>query len=110
MIDRQKVIKALDLCKYDPDPGQTVKYLHSCVHCPYWNDGVVPECSVMYTDAIALLKEQEAVKPHYNARTYWYECGACHYSMTSGMHCRSELIPAYKVGFCAKCGQAVKWE
>ena len=57
-----------------------------------------------------LKKEQEAVKPHYNARTNWYECGACHYSMTSGMHCRSELIPAYKVGFCAKCGKAVKWD
>lgn len=50
------------------------------------------------------------VKPHYNARTNWYECGACRYSMTSGMHCRSELIPAYKVGFCAKCGKAVKWD
>ena len=60
MIEREKVIKALDLCKYDPDPGQTVKYLHSCVHCPYWNDGVAPECSVMYTDALALLKEQKS--------------------------------------------------
>lgn len=59
---------------------------------------------------LVLLKEQELVKPHYNARTNWYECGACHYSMTSGMHCRGELIPAYKVGFCAKCGRAVKWE
>jgi ribosomal protein S27AE len=57
-----------------------------------------------------LKKKQEAVEPHYNARTNWYECGACHYSMTSGMHCRGELIPAYKVRFCAKCGQAVKWE
>ena len=57
-----------------------------------------------------LLKRQEPVKPHYNARTNWYECGACRYSMASGMHSRSELIPAYKVGFCAKCGKAVKWE
>ena len=57
-----------------------------------------------------LKKNQDAVEPHYNARTNWYECGACHYSMTSGMHCRSELIPAYKVGFCAKCGKAVIWK
>lgn len=57
-----------------------------------------------------LLKEQEAVKPHYNARTNWYECGTCKFSMTSGMHCKGILIPAYKVGFCAKCGKAVKWE
>ena len=61
-------------------------------------------------NVLELLKEQEAVKPHYNPRSNWYECGACRYSMTSGMHCRSELIPAYKVGFCAKCGKAVKWE
>ena len=58
---------------------------------------------------LALLKEQEAVEPHYNARTNWYECGACHYSMTSGMHCRGELIPAYKANYCAKCGRAVMW-
>lgn len=60
-------------------------------------------------DVLELLKEQEPVEPKYNARTNWYECGACHHSMTSGMHCRSELIPAYTVGFCAKCGRGVKW-
>lgn len=52
----------------------------------------------------------EAVVPHYNARTNWYECGNCHYSMTSGMHCRSELIPATKVRYCANCGFPVNWE
>lgn len=57
-----------------------------------------------------LLKEQEAVKPKYNAKTNWFECGACHFSMTSGMHCKGELIPAYKVGFCAKCGRGVAWK
>ena len=85
----------------------------------------------MHKAVLALLKEQEAkmqgadsgmceicsfyeramsVKPHYNARTNWYECGACHYSMTSGMHCRSELIPATKVRYCANCGFPVNWE
>jgi len=63
-----------------------------------------------YDMAITLLKEQESVVPKYNARTNWYECGDCHYSMTSGMHCKGELIPAYKVGFCAKCGKAVRWK
>lgn len=61
------------------------------------------------TSVLALLKEQDPVKPHYNARTNWYECGACHYSMTSGMHCRSE-IPATKVRYCANCGFPVNWE
>ena len=70
----------------------------------YFPDTMVKHCKC------ELLKEHEAVEPKYNARTNWYECGACHYSMTSGMHCRSVLIPAFKVGFCAYCGQAVKWE
>lgn len=91
----------------------------------------IANADAIYANAIAMLKEQEAktqggdsgmceicsfyeramsVKPHYNARTNWYECGVCHYSMTSGMHCKGELIPAYKVGFCAKCGKAVMWE
>lgn len=56
------------------------------------------------------LKEQEPVAPRYNARTNWYECGNCRFSMTSGMHCRGTLIPAYKVGFCAKCGREQKWK
>ena len=56
------------------------------------------------------LEEQKAVEPHYNPRTNWFECGNCHYSMTSGMHCRSELIPATKVRYCANCGFPINWE
>jgi len=89
----------------------------------------VENMRILEADALALLKEAKTqgadsgmceicsfyeralpVKPHYNARTNWYECGACHFSMTSGMHCRGELIPAYKVGFCAKCGRKQEWE
>ena len=73
------------------------------------NNGYGGWCAIIQK-AVAMLKEQEAVKPKYNAKTNWFECGACHFSMTSGMHCRSELIPAYKVGFCAKCGKGVLWE
>ena len=117
----EKVIKGLEICTSRPC---------YCTDCPYKANCCLDSQEVM-EDALALLKEQEAktncadsgmceicsfyeramsVKPHYNARTNWYECGACHYSMTSGMHCKSELIPAYKVGFCAKCGKAVMWE
>ena len=120
-MNMEKVIKGLECCKR--------KDGNECKVCPYTESDFCVED--MVTDAIAMLKEQEAiepgadsgmceicsfyeralpVKPHYNARTNWYECGACHYSMTSGTHCRSELIPAYKVGFCAKCGKAVNWE
>ena len=96
MADMEKVINGLKLLAHWPDAliiTDKEKWIKSC-------------CEM----AIALLKEQDPVKPHYNARTNWYECGACHYSMTSGMHCRSELIPATKVRYCANCGFPVNWE
>ena len=62
MTDIDKVIKGLDLCKYDPDPGEFTKPIHSCQHCPYWNGGILSECCVMYTDAISLLKELKELK------------------------------------------------
>lgn len=104
MTDRENVIKGLECHQIDKDNRI------NCSDCPYHCDEFMNGLNELHNDAIALLKEQEAVKPHYNARTNWYECGDCHYSMTSGMHCRCELIPAYKVGFCAKCGKGVNWE
>ena len=123
-MDREKILTWLEICGKNNDCS-------GC--CPYSeNDfGEYGQCrESLMADALALLNQQEndihhmgliideyekelkkePVKPHYNARTNWYECGACHYSMTSGMHCRGELIPAYKVGFCAKCGKAVIWK
>ena len=125
MPDRDEIIKALECCT-------DRQYRADCYGCYQKGPGFGLVCrDNLMRDALALLKEQDAlvpgrdsgmceicsfyeralpVKPHYNARTNWYECGACHYSMTSGMHCRGELIPAYKVGFCAKCGRKQEWE
>lgn len=97
MQDSEKVIKELH---------DTRQYLED----KEWSDRCASPHIDAINDALALLKERDAVKPKYNARTNWYECGACRYSMTSGMHCKSELIPAYKVGFCAKCGRKQEWE
>lgn len=99
MTDMEKVIKGLTMCRIG----------HCDYRCPYVDINVGCK-NQLNDDALALLKEQDPVKPHYNARTNWYECGACHYSMTSGMHCRSELIPATKVRYCANCGFPVNWE
>lgn len=53
-----RIITALDLCKYDPDPGQEDKYHHSCLKCPY-HDPEIPRCVEMNVDAIELLKKQD---------------------------------------------------
>ena len=57
------------------------------------------------SDAIALLKEQEAVEPKKTAyqrvdhiTAYRYRCGTCDMS----------IFPSYK--YCPFCGQEVKWE
>lgn len=94
MIDKEKVIKAFRT-RIISDSEE-------------WDTVEIPVDEAV--QILELLKEQDPVKPHYNARTNWYECGACHYSMTSGMHCKGELIPAYKANYCAKCGKGVMWE
>ena len=110
MPDREKVIKGLEHCTRPSEVGKGGNF---CMDCPYTEpvgfNQFKCNSKQMMRDALALLKEQEAVEPHYNARTNWYECGNCHYSMTSGMHCRSELIPATKVRYCANCGFPVSW-
>ena len=54
--DIEKVVQALELCRYDPDPGQEPKFEHSCKQCPYYEDGLMM-CAMMYSDAIALLND-----------------------------------------------------
>lgn len=54
---REKVIRGLELCAYDPDPGQELKEVRSCPECPYYRAGCSPQ---LIRDALALLREQEA--------------------------------------------------
>ena len=56
MAEISKVTLGLELCAYDPDPGQTRKDVHSCSRCPYYDHGCEGQ---LYRDALALLKEQE---------------------------------------------------
>lgn len=56
---RDEVIKALSLCRYDPDPGQESKQLVSCDICPYWSDEVGCRMTDLFNDALALLKHEQ---------------------------------------------------
>lgn len=56
MADLEKVIRGLELCAYDPDPGQELKEIRSCPECPYYRAGCSPQ---LIRDALALLQEQE---------------------------------------------------
>ena len=59
-------------------------------------------------DALALLKEQEAVKPFIQISEHtgkkWLTCGACEYPI------ESEKDSWEEVNFCPKCGRPVLWE
>lgn len=88
MTDREKVIRGLECCA-------VVNCGHECPYAP------IGGCRVkVLRDAIALLREQEPVKPQKMLGGVWsYErCGAC-----GGV--------LYERGFayCPWCGKAVKW-
>ena len=91
MPDREKVIKGLEQCKEGS----------SCDGCQY--DINSSKCIfLLHADALALLKEQEAVtikktKEH----GFGVYGGIC-------PKCRNWIQSAHS--FCGFCGQAVKWE
>jgi len=100
MPDREKVITALREC----EPFGLDCYKEKC---PYYTDNHCMES--LHNDALALLTEQEAVKPivdHYALPlTYTtvqfiekYYCGICNEKIT-----RNNV-------YCHKCGRKVKWD
>ena len=89
-MDREKVIKGLECCLKESDH----LYSNPCNGCPY--DG--QECiDRMKADALALLKEQEAVEPI--EREGFYYCGKCRYAFTVNHQ-----------KYCSDCGTPVKWD
>ncbi len=97
-MDREKVISALDCRANDTD-----LYCPTCEYFRKNADDKIPFCDFrsILNDAIALLKEQEAVKPkskvrHANAQIQHF-CGNCN-SMLHG-----------KPKYCSECGKGVLW-
>ena len=97
MPDREKVIKELtEICDEAYDRW---------VHRPYIEDKLVTLIRDNIPDALALLREQEPVKPivgEYGARL----CGNCGEQVGA----ISDSTP-YKIrqNYCPECGRKVKW-
>lgn len=85
MIDREKVIRAVETC-FDSwiDKHQNM-------------DLDLHEVEQMKQDALELLREQKPVKPDYDSYYQEYFCGNCGETITR----------AYN--FCNYCGRKVKW-
>lgn len=101
MPDREKVIKALELCTSKIETRTQTP----CETCPYHNrkyHGVLGDgcCNVrsLQRDALALLKAQEPVTPYFNSRLTW----------SCGNQCGTDLMGFEK--YCPECGRAVRWE
>ena len=93
MADREKIIKGLEICEKK-----------DCVLCPYKDEkdetysGFCEQ--VLKQDALALLKEQDAVKPKKanNPDESEYCCGICGYPL---------WLDEF---YCAHCGRRIEWE
>ena len=98
MMDREDVIKGLGCRAEDND--------FPCFLCAYYKPDEKPVARCDYrglmNDAIALLKEQEAVEPEVevlNEVDRLYKCPKCH-----------KHFFYRKQKYCDQCGQAVKWD
>ena len=96
-MDREKVIKGLENCMAGFDCPQGCPYLDDC------NDLMKPMFVELAKDALALLKEQEAITPilvregqnkYYN----YYHCPICDEDLY------------YEQNYCSECGKAIKWD
>lgn len=91
MIDREKVIKGIRKCLSHKPCSEN--------GCPYENECAVEHLNdPLLRDALALLKEQEPVKPYFvntNYEQHW-KCGNC------------DWVIGTQYNFCTKCGKPVK--
>ena len=106
MPDRENVLKGLECCAaMSGDKCQKCPYEHECrdTDLPYG----MPHLAA---DALALLKEQEAVEPFYKGEDFMdyftkRTLGRCG-------HCKAPLpaLDGMRSKFCWMCGRPVKWE
>ena len=92
MTDRNKVIKALEICATGTG---------SCEKCPY-RDECKGVANAAMAHAIERLKAQEPVEPYIktsqSGTSWWYSCG----------NCNRAVDPNDK--YCRNCGRKMKWD
>ena len=106
MAELEKVIKAIECC---------IDEKHGCYNCEFkYTDGKVA-CRMfeesynsipteLIKNALELMKKQTPIEPEYfmDGLVKRCRCKKC------GKHIVS--VGKYRDNYCAKCGQAVKWE
>lgn len=98
-MDREKVIESLrDLRRYIEDMEWSDDREDRRAATDYWQ---------AVTDAITLLKEQEAIEPDVDSEGTC-TCGNCGENV--GWYPAGSKEPVKLGKFCSECGKAVKWE
>jgi hypothetical protein len=100
MIDREMVINGLE---YHSE-GNCFKSEDDETGCPYWKDSF---CSQhLCSDALALLKDREPIKPNINE----YGEAYCVCGENVGIIPNSKNLPKILSKYCSECGRRMKWE
>lgn len=96
----EKVIKGLECHRIDNN------HRINCADCPYYvDDGDPIRCvNNLHDDAVAMLKEQEAV----SITTDYFDGFGNRTSHCPS--CNSRLVWHQNKNYCGECGKALKWE
>lgn len=101
MPDIKKVIEGLEICEKK-----------DCVLCPYKDEkdetysGFCEQ--VLKQDALALLKEQEAVEPVLDSFLH-KRCPVCGHEVIWQKWLNGDVWLDEQLDYCPHCGRAVKW-
>ena len=95
MSDIEKVINGLEECTGNGN----------CTKCQYGKEKQALSCKKLLTDALAMLKEREAIEPR---NTYSTTPSGKVIPHSFCGKCNKEIYAIY--AFCPFCGQAVKWK
>ena len=99
MPNRDKVIKGLEHCNKDGCAKDI------CADCPYVDKNPSECIGQLMSDALALLKEQEGVKPEGD------NCYGCGYPVKRLRYVGPDKDLCVDLfGYCPMCGRKVKWD
>lgn len=101
----EKVVKGLELCRYDPDPGMPTKTVVSCDACPWWTDTFGCDMVGLLNATLAVVKLQEPIKPRDS--TKFSNSGKIIPAIQCG-NCSKEIYKIYD--FCPFCGHKILWK
>ena len=103
MTDREKVIKGIRCCM------AISQVMRMCEECPYRNIAKCYCCEgVLGADALALLREQEPVKPIFDEEDVSGRCGVCGHALTHQSMVGDVLVDEW-FQYCPICGRKVDW-